>query len=56
MIIPLCWALVKLHLKCYVQFWASYYKKDIGVLSRIQGRVMELFKRQVDVVLMDMVY
>lgn len=32
-IVPLCWALVKLHLKCYVQFWASYYKKDIEMVS-----------------------
>ena len=42
MILPLYPVLVRSHLEYYVHFWAHQYKKDLGVLGRIQQKATKM--------------
>jgi len=42
--LPFCSALVRLHLECWVQFWAPQHKRDMDILERVQNRATQMMK------------
>ena len=43
-ILPLCSALVRLHLEHCVQLWGSQHKKDMDLLERVQRKATRMIK------------
>ena len=43
-ILPLCSALVRPHLQCWVLFWVPQYKRDMDILERDQQRATKTIK------------
>ena len=44
MTLPLYSALVRPHLKCWAQYWAPQYKRDMDVLQRVRRRATQMIK------------
>ena len=44
-ILPLCFALVRHHLECYVQPWGLQPKKDTDLLEQVPRRAMSMTDR-----------
>ena len=43
-VLPLCSALVRIHLKYCTQIWGPQYRKDVELLRRIQRRVTKMIR------------
>jgi len=43
-ILPLCFALMKPPLECYIQMWSPQYRRDVDLLECIQRRATKMIQ------------
>ena len=43
-VLPLCFALIKLHLEHRIWFWGPQHKKDMELLEQVQRRPMKMIR------------